>query len=184
VGKRYSSTLEVGYVSGRDGLFESRGRGMFDLGRASNTYYTGIRGQLHQGRFAVDHAAYLGQSEGDSSGLLRDMGNVITSSWLVAGRYQVDDSTFGMVMQQPLRVESARSDVTLATGYAGNLFDMQTVSLDLAPDGRQINLEAFWQKPVSRSSDLKLSWLGIRQPGHQASADAMQVFMAQWQQRF
>ncbi len=184
VGERYSSTFEVGYVSGRDGLFESRGRGMFDLGRASNTYYTGIRGQMHQGRFALDHAAYLGQSEGDSRGLLRDMGSVITSSWVVAGRYQVDDSIFGMVMQQPLRVESARSDVTLATGYAGNLFDMQTVSLDLAPDGRQINLEAFWQKPVNRSSDLKLSWLGIRQPGHQASADAMQVFMAQWQQRF
>jgi hypothetical protein len=31
---------------------------------------------------------------------------------------------------------------------------------------------------------VKLSWLGIREPGHQAQAEPMQVFMAQWQQHF
>ncbi|HDZ55844.1 MAG TPA: hypothetical protein ENI17_16020 [Pseudomonas xinjiangensis] len=184
VGSSYRSTLEVGFLRGRDGLFDSHGEGIFDLGNTSNTMFAGLRGQFSQGKLSLAHAAYLGQSEVDAAGLLANMGPVTTSSWLLAGRYSVQDNTWGLVLQQPLRVESATSKINLATGYAGNLFDMQSVSLNLAPDGRQVNLEAFWQQPLSPTSDVKISWLGIRQPGHQASASPMQVLMTQWQHRF
>ena len=143
-----------------------------------------MRGELQQGHLTLGHASYVGQSQAEADGLFKDLGTVTTSSWMLAGRYAFDKSTLGVVMQQPLRVESAETRVNVATGYIGNAFDMQSVALNLTPDGRQINLEAFWQKPVWKDSDVKLSWLGIREPGHQANAGPMQVFMAQWQQRF
>ncbi|UAW99273.1 S8 family serine peptidase [Halopseudomonas nanhaiensis] len=180
----YMPRLEAGYVRSEDGLFDSHGRGAFDLDDVSQTLFAGVRGELQQGAVTFGHAAYIGQSQADAKGLFSDLGTVTTSSWLFAGRYALDKSTLGVVLQQPLRVESADTRINVATGYAGNLFDMQTVTLDLTPDGRQINLEAFWQKPVWKDSDVKLSWLGIREPGHQAQAGPMQVFMAQWQQRF
>lgn len=180
----YSSTLEIGYLRGDDGLFNSQGRGAFDLDDVSQTLYAGMRGELQQGHLTLGHASYVGQSQAEADGLFKDLGTVTTSSWMLAGRYAFDKSTLGVVMQQPLRVESAETRVNVATGYIGNAFDMQSVALNLTPDGRQINLEAFWQKPVWKDSDVKLSWLGIREPGHQANAGPMQVFMAQWQQRF
>ena len=180
----YSPSLEVGYVRSEDGLFNSHGRGAFDLNDVSQTLFAGVRGELQQGAVTFGHAAYIGQSQADANGLFSDLGKVTTSSWIFAGRYALDQSTLGLVLQQPLRVESAQTQVNVATGYVGNLFDMQTLALDLSPDGRQINLEAFWQKPLWKDSDVKLSWLGIREPGHQEQAGPMQVFMAQWQQRF
>ena len=180
----YASTLELGYVRSDDGLFDSHGRGAFDLADASETLFAGVRGELSHGALTFGHSAYIGQSRTDADGLFRDLGNVTTSSWMFAGRYALNSATLGLVVQQPLRVESAETSVNLATGYAGNFFDMQTLTLDLSPDGRQINLEAFWQEPVWKDSDVKLSWLGIREPGHQAQAGPMQVLMAQWQQRF
>lgn len=183
-GERYQSTVEVGYLHGRDGLFETRGRGLFDLDRTNTTLFGGLRGRFQQGALALSHAAYIGRSEAEGAGLFADMGPVITSSWLLGGSYQADTASWGLVMQQPLRVESASSRVRLATGYLGNQFDVRQVDLNLAPAGRQVNLEAFWQRPLSADSDLKLSWLGIRQPGHQAQAAHMQLLMTQWQHRF
>ncbi|SDR90790.1 Serine protease, subtilisin family [Halopseudomonas xinjiangensis] len=180
----YASTLELGYVRSDDGLFDSHGRGAFDLDDVSETLFAGVHGELLQGALTFGHSAYIGQSRTDADGLFRDLGTVTTSSWMFAGRYALNTATLGLVVQQPLRVESAETSINVATGYAGNLFDMQALTLDLSPDGRQVNLEAFWQKPVWKDSDVKLSWLGIREPGHQAQAGPMQVFMAQWQQRF
>lgn len=180
----YASSLELGYIRSDDGLFDSHGRGAFALDDVSQTLFAGVRGELQQGPMTFGHSAYVGQSRADADGLFRDLGQVTTSSWMFAGRYALNSATFGMVLQQPLRVESAETSINVATGYAGNLFDMQPLTLDLTPDGRQLNLEAFWQKPVWQDSTVKLSWLGIREPGHQAQAGPMQVFMAQWQQRF
>jgi len=183
-GEFYQSTIEVGYLRGRDGLFETHGRGLFDLDRTSTTLFGGLRGQFQQGGLALSHAAYIGRSEADGKGLFGDMGPVVTSSWLLGGLYRTGTDSWGLVMQQPLRVESASSRMRLATGYIGNQFEIRQVELDLAPAGRQVNLEAFWQRPLSADSDLKLSWLGIRQPGHQAQAAPMQILMTQWQHRF
>lgn len=180
----YVVTIEAGYLRGRDGLFDSRGRGAFDLSSASQTLYTGVRGHMDLGAFTLGHAAYMGKTQVDGGGLLGDMQNVVSSSWLLSGGYQRGNADWGLVLQQPLRVESANARVNVATGYVGNLFDMQSVSLNLAPDGRQLNLEAFWRKSLNGNRDIKLSWLGIREPGHNAGAAPMQVLMGQWQQRF
>lgn len=180
----YSSSLELGYIRSDDGPFDSHGRGAFALDDLSQTLFAGVHGELQQGPMTLGHSAYVGQSQANADGLFRDLGQVTTSSWMFAGRYTLNSATLGLVMQQPLRVESAETSINVATGYAGNLFNMQPLTLDLAPDGRQLNLEAFWQKPVWQDSTVKLSWLGIREPGHQAQAAPMQVLMAQWQQRF
>ncbi|KAA0696881.1 hypothetical protein DT594_06085 [Halopseudomonas laoshanensis] len=180
----YASTIELGYIRSDDGLFDSHGRGAFALDDVSQTLYAGVRGEAQRGALTLGHSAYVGQSQADADGLFSDLGKVTTSSWTFAGRYALDRATLGLVLQQPLRVESAETRVNVATGYAGNLFDMQALTLDLTPDGRQLNLEAFWQRPLWQDSTVKLSWLGIREPGHQAQAEAMQVVMAQWQQRF
>ncbi|WP_373187046.1 S8 family peptidase [Halopseudomonas sp.] len=180
----YSATIEAGYLQGRDGLFGSRGRGAFDLSSASRTLYTGIRGQLTLGALAFGHAAYIGKTQVDGGGLFSELDNVVSSSWLLSGGYSSGNQDWGLMLQQPLRVESANARINVATGYADNLFDMQSVSLNLAPDGRQVNLEAFWRKRLTGNRDIKLSWLGINEPGHQAGAESMQVLMGQWQQRF
>lgn len=180
----YAATLEAGYLRGRDGLFDSRGRGALDLSSSSQTLYAGVRGHMRLGALAFEHAGYMGQTQVDGAGLFGDLGRVVSSSWLVSGVYNRGSENLGLVLQQPLRVESAGARVNLATGYNGNLFDMQSLTLNLAPDGRQMNLEAFWRKRLPGNRDVKLSWLGIREPGHQANAAPMQVLMGQWQQRF
>ncbi|GGC98877.1 S8 family peptidase [Halopseudomonas salina] len=180
----YAATLEAGYLRGRDGLFDSRGRGALDLSSSSQTLYAGVRGHMRLGALAIEHAGYMGQTQVDGAGLFGDLGRVLSSSWLVSGVYNRGSEDLGLVFQQPLRVESADTRVNVATGYNGNLFDMQSLTLNLAPDGRQMNLEAFWRKRLPGNRDVKLSWLGIREPGHQADAPPMQVLMGQWQQRF
>lgn len=183
-GQIYSATVEAGFIQGRDGVFDSQGRGVFDLSSASSTLFTGLRGQMTHGGLNLAHAAYIGQTRVAGAGLFGDLERVTTSSWLLSGTYDVGDQAWGMTLQQPLRVESANARFTLATGYLGNQFDMRSVSLNLAPDGRQMNLEAYWRKRLDAQRDLKLSWLGIREPGHRAGAAPIQVLMGQWQQRF
>jgi subtilisin family serine protease len=180
----YAATLEAGYLRGRDSLFGSSGRGVFDLSSASQTLYTGVRGQMRLGALTFEHASYLGQTQAEGAGLFSDLGPIVSSSWLLSGAYTQGMEDWGLVLQQPLRVESASANVKVATGYNGNLFEMQSFALNLAPDGRQMNLEAFWRKRLPGNRDIKLSWLGIREPGHQADAAPMQVLMGQWQQRF
>lgn len=180
----YSATLEAGYIRGRDGLFDSQGKGVFDLSSASSTVYTGVRGEMMRGGLNLAHAAYVGQTRIAGAGLFADMDKVTTSSWLLSGTYDLGDQAWGMTLQQPLRVESANARATLATGYLGNQFDLRSVALNLAPDGRQLNLEAYWRKRLDSHRDIKFSWLGIREPGHRAGAAPLQVVMGQWQQRF
>lgn len=184
IGENYQTTWELGYLRSRDGLFNSRGLGLFGLDDRSDTWFSGLYGHYQNGPWLLGHAAWIGHSQVSGQGLLRDLGRVTTSSWQLNGHYQQQLNSWGLALQQPLRVERADTQVWLATGYSGNQFAWQPVKLDLAPSGRQLNLELSWQRPLWANSDLKLSWLGIHQPGHQADAAPMQVVMGQWQQRF
>ncbi|MCL5041397.1 MAG: hypothetical protein M1440_02820 [Gammaproteobacteria bacterium] len=109
------------------------------LDEDSQARFLSLSGQWQQGDVRLMHSAHWGRSHGEGQGLLQRLGRVDSSSWQLAAQWQ----SFGLALQQPLRVESARTQVMLAQGYVGNQFNLQPVNLDLTPDGRQLDLEVF-----------------------------------------
>ncbi len=180
ISDNYTTRLEWGQMINQDGLLGSRGRGSYALDEDSQTRFLSLSGQWQQGDVRLMHSAHWGRSRGEGQGLLQRLGRVDSSSWQLAAQW----NNWGLALQQPLRVESARSQVMLAQGYVGNQFNLQPVNLDLTPDGRQMDLEVFWRRDTGHSGDLRVSWVGSRQPGHQANAAPMQAILLQWQQGF
>lgn len=178
-GNSYTSTLEVGQVSGEDGLLDTDASGALSLGDNANTQFIGFRGEADLGDVTLFHSAYLGRSEIDAaSGIISSMDAVTTSNWMVGGLMEKGRHRFGLTVSQPLKVESADASLSFINGYQRGVgYTTQTVDVDLAPSGRQINSELAYSTSTKHIDNIKASFLRMDQPGHDKEAKADHAVM-------
>ena len=171
----YISTLELGLVNGSDSLFGSETNGALSFGDKSETRFVGMRGEYKRDELTLFHSAYMGQSDVSASGLFSGLDTVVTSSWTLGGKYDLANKQFGLLVAQPLKAESANANLSFISGYQNGAFTTDTVNVDLAPTGRQINTELYFATSTRAIDDIKLSFMRMEQPGHNAYAKAEHV---------
>jgi hypothetical protein len=117
----------------------------------------------------------LTRTHGAGSSLLQDI-SVLSSSSFGLGFVRRALATKGdrltVAISQPLRVEagSAAIDRPLGRTFDGRI-PRERAQVDLAPTGRELDLELGYRVALSRTSDLGLNWLTRLQPGHDAAAE-------------
>jgi subtilisin family serine protease len=171
----YIPTIEIGIVNGKDSLFGTETGGALGFGDKTETRFVGMRGEYTRDALTLFHSAYMGQSDVSARGLISGIDTVVTSSWVVGGKFDHGIQQFGLVVAQPLKVESANTSLSFIDGYQNGAFTTSTVNVDLAPTGRQINTELYFATSSRILDDIKVSLMRMDQPGHNAYAKAEHV---------
>ena len=93
---------------------------------------------------------------------------------------------FGILGNQPLRVTGGDATLSLATGRStSGVLYMQDYDVNLAPTGRELNLEAFYHFSLADSHTQLMSSMMYRsEPGHVENAPDEGLFLLQLQQPF
>jgi subtilisin family serine protease len=171
----YVPTLEIGLVNGKDSLFGTETGGALGFSDKAETRFVGVRGELHRDDITLFHSAYMGQSDVSARGLISGVDTVVTSSWSFGGKYDRGIQQYGLLVAQPLKVESANTSLSFIDGYQNGAFTTNTVNVNLAPTGRQINTELYFATSSRAFDDIKVSLMRMDQPGHNAFAKADHV---------
>ena len=86
---------------------------------------------------------------------------------------------------QPLRVEAGRARLSVPIGRTkeGQVLH-GSLTADLEPTGRQIDLTAQWRRSLTTGGELRLGAGLTRQPDHDAQADPDLSLFAAWRHAF
>ncbi len=169
-------SLQVGSVDEQHSLLDTRGSGALGGSDGATTTFFGLAGNWALAdRVALFGQASLGATDPGATGqgLLEDVSGLWSSSFaggLAAHDLLANDRlTFAVV--QPLRVEagSAVIDRPVGRSFDGQIL-RQRDRVDLAPAGREIDLEVGYRLALGGRWALQLDWLTQLEPGHQADA--------------
>ena len=177
--------LQLGFRSGlaseRQTFLGSQLAGAFGAASAHSLFFgADWRGHLKQ--WTVHAEAEIGQTDATvRGGMIEDVTPLITSTFALTAWRPLAEGTLHLSVAQPLRVESGKARLSVPVGRStdGQVLH-RSVSASLAPDGRQIDISAQWNRSFGRSQDLRLGATWARNPGHDATASPELVMMANW----
>ena len=183
--------FQLGLVNEASGLVGSSGVGALKLGENMQTWFAGGTTGWTFGSWQAVASAYVGLTQADdevSGSLFVDMSSLISST-MSFGVMRPDifsrGDRFSLFITQPLRVESGAASLRFAVARTryGDVILSETQA-DLAPSGREIEIEASYFYPLSAASKLTLAAGVIRDRGHEAGAPFEARMMARWQLKF
>ena len=191
VGKRANLAFQLGMLSESETFLGSETEGAFDLEGGVPTYFGGVSAELAlSDAWRLVGSAYAGLSypEAAADSLFADVSPILTQSLtlgVVGDDVFRDGDRFGFLVNQPLRVTSGSAEIAFTTGRdpERNVY-RDSVTADLAPDGREIDVEAFYGLALGELTTLTTSAMLRREPGHIESAEPEGVFMLRFEHRF
>ncbi len=191
VTERASINFQLGFLSEHERFLGSRTEGAFEIGGGVPTYFGGVSGEVAlSDSWKLVGSTYAGLSypQAAAGSLLAEISPILTQSFslgVVGDDVVRDGDRFGLVVNQPLRVARGSADLVLATGRdrSGKVLS-ERFTADLAPDGREIDLEAFYDLALGERSRLTASALLRSQPGHLEQASPEGIFMLRFNYHF
>ena len=178
--------LRGGLVSEREGLLGSHAAGAF--GRmATASAFAGVEAGAPIGPWRLDMNAEVGSVNAlVQGGLLADVSPLTTSAFaLHATRSFAGESALRLSLSQPLRVEAGSARLSVPVGRTKDGYVRRSsVTADLVPTGRQIEVAAEWRRPLETGGELRLGAAWTRHPGHAASVDPDLTLLAGWLHTF
>ena len=178
VNDRWRFGMQFGQLQEQGGMLDASGGGALGLPEGASTTFLGFTGRAELApRLEAFGQGSIGltRTHGAGSSLLQDI-SVLSSSSFGLGFVRRALATKGdrltVAISQPLRVEagSAAIDRPLGRTFDGEIL-RQRAQVDLAPTGRELDLELGYRLALSRTSDLGLNWLTRLQPSHDAAAE-------------
>ncbi|MFP4098808.1 MAG: S8 family peptidase [Alphaproteobacteria bacterium] len=179
-------SLLGGMMREEDFVLGTRSDGAFSLQKNTPTLFSGVN--LHYQfendmRFIAGAQAGWTEASAVDDSLYSSFSSVKTDSYtlgLLLDNYYREQDQIGFLVHQPLRVSSAQADIRypVARGDNGSaLFESQSV--DLEPDGREVNFQAYYRTTLSekRNDSLNVGLLYRHEPGHieDSSADGLAI---------
>ncbi len=167
------------YLDERDAYLNSQASGAFDFAGGSTSQFYTVAGTLplwdwHSlellGAYTMGTTS-MPAATGDLLGNWSTVGSNAFGVGIVARDMISDGDRLGLLVGQPLRVSSAHATLTLGTEVdaEGNIAQ-QSQRVDVTPEGREIDLQLAYQRPLAPGMSLS-SWIMVqRQPGHNADA--------------
>jgi len=169
--------LTLGWMEESGSVLGARSAAAFGFRAGARTVTAGLSARAHLGpRWSLAADAALGRTRLDAApgALLAPEGDVWTSSWQLSlsgeGLWRPQDS-FGLLLAQPLRVERAVASLTLPTDYAYDTgaTGYRAARLNLAPTGREIDIEAVYALPLAESASMAVHGFHRFDAGHDAA---------------
>ena len=177
--------LRLGWIGENETILGGEGHGAFGS-LAADTAFVRAEGDVHLGAWRLGANAEWGSVRPRArGGLIDDVSAISTSAFGVHARAAVtNEDVVRFSVSQPLRVEDGRASLTLPvarTRYGA--IQHASFAPDLAPDARQIDLSATWERPLAEGR-LRLGVVWSRNPGHSGSEDPILTFLAGWRRAF
>ncbi len=138
--------LRAGWMGERRSLLGTVPDGAFGK-LAANAVFVGIEADAGFGSWRIGATAEVGSvNKRPRHSMLEDISPLATSAFaLYASRPKSDGSTFRLSISQPLRVEHGHAMLALPSGRTtGGEVLRGSVSADLEPSGRQLDLARLW----------------------------------------
>ena len=177
--------LRLGWITEDETILGGEGRGAFGS-LAADTAFIRLEGDVRLGAWCLGGGAEWGSVRPQArGGLIDDVSAISTSAFALHARAAVTDKdTVRFSLSQPLRVDNGRASLTLpvARTKLGRVVHTSMTS-PLAPDERQIDLAASWERPLAEGR-LRLGVVWSRNPGHRGDAGAQLTFLAGWRRAF
>ena len=170
--------LQTGFVSEDKTFLGSETRGAFALGRTDTTY-AGVSASVNLApRVELVGSYFMGISAAQASNgsLLHDLSGVTSDAFslgLVHSDAMRSGDRLGLIVNQPLRISGGSANITLPTSVStGDLaVGYTTLSGNLAPSGRELDLELFYTAPLAEKTTLNTSVMYRHEPDHVKTAD-------------
>jgi hypothetical protein len=167
--------LQLGYAQEKEDLLGSSGEGAFVLPAGASTTFIGASAVVPLARRLrafgqLSHGTTQARDPG--AGLIRGV-SVVQSVGFALGvaldRVWTEDDGLTLALTQPLRVVegSAVLDRPVGRTFEGRILRRQD-HIDLAPEGREIDLEIAYRLPLKEAATFSLVWLTRLEPGHDA----------------
>lgn len=177
--------LRLGWIGEDETILGGEGHGAFGS-LAADTAFVRVEGGARLGAWQLGANAEWGSVRPRArGGLIDDVSAISTSAFGVHARAAVtNEDVVRFSVSQPLRVEDGRASLTLPvarTRYGA--IQHASFAPDLAPDERQIDLAATWERPLAEGR-LRLGVVWSRNPGHNGSEDPILTFLAGWRRAF
>jgi hypothetical protein len=169
--------VQFGQLEEHERMLDASGGGALGLPEGASTTFLGVMGRAELApRLEAFGQGSIGltRSDGGGSSLLQDVSMLPSSSFglgLVRHALATTGDRLTLAVSQPLRVEagSAAIDRPLGRTFDGQIL-RQRAQVDLAPAGREIDLELGYRLGLTGLGDLGLNWVTRLQPGHDATA--------------
>jgi outer membrane receptor for Fe3+-dicitrate len=183
---------QAGMLSEKNSFLGSRSEGAFDLESGTQTSFAGVNTAYRMTpHWSLVGSYYRGISnpQVDSNSLFNDISDVQTESFSVGMMGQDivhEGDSLGILGNQPLRVTGGEASLSLASGRSrSGLLYKQDYEVNLAPTGRELNMEAFYHFNLPQTQTQLMSSLMYRtEPGHIEAAPDEGLFLLQLQQPF
>jgi hypothetical protein len=158
-------------------MLDASGGGALGLPDGAATTFLGLAGRADLGaRFELFGQANVGltRSHGPAQGLLQDVSALPSSSFgLGLGRRDLAGrgDRLSLALAQPLRVEAGAAEIDRPIGRTlDGAIVRRRERVELAPAGRELDLELAYAWPLAGVGELSVNWLTRLQPGHDAAA--------------
>ena len=163
--------LRAGWMGERETLLGGTAAGAF--GRlAADAVFASVRTDAEFGGWQVGANVEIGTvTPVVRDGVITGTSSLTTSALTFhAGRTLADDEMLRFSLSQPLRVEAGRASLSVPIGRtrSGDVV-RESISADLAPSGRQIDVAAQWRRRLP-AGEVRLGAVWTYQPGHRAAA--------------
>jgi subtilisin family serine protease len=169
--------LQFGNMKETSSVLDSAGGGALGLPNTSATRFFGLNSQLT----LSEHLALLGQASlgltdpGQTENSLINHMSALRSfgfgAALAGSNLLASDDRLMIAASQPLRVYSGSAVVHRPIGRTmeGRIISRDD-SVNLEPDGREVDLELGYSIPLGSDQDISFNWLTRLEPGHDGSA--------------
>jgi hypothetical protein len=190
LGKKSTLAVTGGTVMEKGTLLGAASSGAAALSDQAMTGFIGLSAKLDLGEGVTAFGGYdMGWTKADaaSNSLIRDVGTISSSAFRlgfvktgVAGK----DDQFGLVLSQPLRIDSGSVGLSLPTARdeSGAISHLNT-SADLSSTARALDWQAFYQTKIDDDSSIA-SGLLLRQNSGQREGNNEAVLLSRYRLAF
>ena len=173
--------LHAGWVHERETLLGSSADGAFGA-LSADAAFVGVEADAELGGWRIGADAEVGTvNSAARGGIVTGVSPLTTTAFtLHASTAFAGDGSLRLSVSQPLRVERGSVALSVPAGRtkAGAVV-RSPLAAELAPSGRQIDVSARWQQPLS-VGEVSLGAIVTHQPGHRAAADPELMFLSGW----
>jgi hypothetical protein len=178
VNHRWRFGMQFGQLDEHRRMLDATGGGALGLPEGASTTFLGLTGRAelspHLEAFGQGSIGFT-RTHGAGASLLQEVSVLSSSSFglgLVRRALATDGDRLTVAISQPLRVESgtAAIDRPLGRTFDGRIL-RERAQVDLAPTGRELDLELGYRLALPGTGELGVNWLTRLQPGHDATAE-------------
>ena len=173
-------SLGAGRMAESEAFLGARAEGAFGVLSSSLDFVRAEAG-FEAGGWRFEAAGELGRALPEAAGgLLADGGgDAFSTAFRAAAARPLGGGTLRLSLQQPLRVESGRLDLSLPVGRTPEgAVRRERVRVGLEPSGRQLDFGIDWTQPLVPGAAWRIGAVLSRDPGHDAGRDAEAVLLA------